>query len=80
MALNMESLPTAEDFTLSPDEIRKLRSRFGMSREKFSKFLNMGFATIWQWETGRTKPSPLALEKLAGLITQIQSKRIDKDF
>lgn len=51
-------------------QVREIRDRLKLSREKFARRLGVSFFTIWRWEKGKTKPSPMA-EKLL--------KEINKD-
>ena len=48
--------------------IRKLRSRLGLTQEKFAAKLGVTFPTINRWENGKVKPSPLALQKIIELL------------
>ncbi len=37
---------------MSPDEIKQLRERYGMSRQEFARLTKLGEATIARWERG----------------------------
>ena len=50
-----------------PTLIRELRTRTGLTQEKFAAKLGVTFPTINRWENGRAKPSPLAMEKIEEL-------------
>jgi putative transcriptional regulator len=59
---------------LSRREIQRIRKQAGVSREVFSKYLNVPVTLISQWERGEKKPSgpslkPLSLVKHKGLET-----------
>lgn len=54
--------------------IRALRDRTGLTQEKFAAKLGVTFPTINRWENGRAKPSPLALEKIEGLLRSLGDK------
>lgn len=54
--------------------IRELRDRTGLTQEKFAAKLGVTFPTINRWENGRAKPSPLALEKIEGLLRSLGDK------
>lgn len=55
----------------APAEVRTvlplaaLRSRVGMSQDKFAKALGIPAATLRNWEQGRTKPDPIAVSFFA---------------
>ena len=40
----------------------------GLTQEKFAAKLGVTFPTINRWENGRTKPSPLALQRIKELL------------
>ena len=40
-----------------PDDIRRLRERFGLSQAEISNALGLGGKTWTRWETGRERPS-----------------------
>ncbi len=47
-----------------PRFIRKLRKRFGLTQQELATRLNVALPTVSRWETGKTKASPLALDKI----------------
>jgi len=49
--------------------IREVRGRLGLTQEKFAAKLGVTLPTVDRWENGRSKPSPLAREKLQELIS-----------
>ena len=51
-----------------PRFVRELRKRTGLTQEKFAAKLGVTFPTINRWENGRTKPSPLAMQKIEELL------------
>jgi len=51
--------------------VRDLRVRLGLTQEKFAARLGVTFPTINRWENGRAKPSPLAREKIDGLLRDL---------
>lgn len=63
IALNEKSSPE--------DLIREVRDRLGLAQEKFAAKPGMTLPTINRWENGRTKPSPLAIQGLRGLVAAI---------
>jgi DNA-binding transcriptional regulator YiaG len=48
--------------------IREVRSRLGLTQEKFAAKLGVTLPTINRWENGRASPSPLAMRNLRELI------------
>ena len=48
--------------------VRDLRERTGLTQEKFAAQLGVTFPTINRWENNRSKPSPLAMQKIKELI------------
>jgi len=51
--------------------VRELRNRLGLTQEKMAARLGVTFPTINRWENGRTKPSPLALKQIEGLLVDL---------
>lgn len=51
--------------------IRELRNSLGLTQEKFAAKLGVTCLTINCWENGRSKPSPLAMEKVEGMLTEM---------
>ncbi len=54
--------------------VRELRELTGLTQEKFAARLGVTFPTINRWENNRAKPSPLALEKIEGLLRSLGDK------
>ena len=54
--------------------IRELRKLTGLTQEKFAAKLGVTFPTINRWENDRAKPSPLAMEKIEGLMRSLGDK------
>lgn len=48
--------------------IRTIRTRLGMTQEKFAARLGVTFTSVNRWENGRTKPSPLALRQIEDIV------------
>ena len=49
-------------------DIRELRKQLGLSQDKLAALLGVAPYTVRRWESGKSKPSPLALEKLEQII------------
>jgi len=41
---------------LSPEEIKELRQKLGLTQEEFGRLLGVGFATVNRWENGKAEP------------------------
>ncbi len=54
-----------------PRLVRELRKRTGLTQEKFAAKLGVTFPTINRWENGRTRPSPLATQKIEELLRKM---------
>lgn len=57
----------AEDFSVF---IRNMRLNMNMSQEDLAKELGVSFATINRWETGKNKPSRMAVATLEKFCLQ----------
>ena len=51
--------------------VRELRERTGLSQEKFAAKLGVTFPTINRWENGRSKPSPLAMQRIEDFLQNL---------
>lgn len=56
------------------DEIKEVRQALGLTQEQFAVKLGVTFPTVNRWENLKTKPSPLALQKLQKLIDYHRKK------
>ncbi len=54
-----------------PQLIRNLREKTGLTQEKFATKLGVTLLTVNRWENGRTKPSPLAMQKVEKLLRRM---------
>jgi transcriptional regulator with XRE-family HTH domain len=57
--------------------IRDLRLAFGLTQEQFAATLGVTYTTINRWENGRSTPSPLAMEKIEGMLEEMGDKGMD---
>ena len=48
--------------------IREVRTRLGLTQEKFAARLGVTLPTINRWENDRASPSPLAMRNLRELV------------
>lgn len=60
--------------------VRKLREQLGLTQEKFAAKLGVTFPTINRWENGRSRPSPLALQRLEELLREVGNKNLLKRY
>lgn len=51
--------------------IRELRLENGLTQEQFAAEVGVTYASINRWENGHTKPSPLAMQKIEGMLRHI---------
>jgi len=49
---------------LSAEDIRSLRARLGMTRERFARLVGVSPGSIFGWETGRTIPRGRSMERV----------------
>ncbi|BAY14193.1 helix-turn-helix domain-containing protein [Calothrix sp. NIES-2098] len=57
--------------------IRELRLLSNLTQEQFAAHLGVTYPTINRWENGRTKPSPLAMEKIEVQLIQMGDRGKD---
>lgn len=48
--------------------ICELRLEIGLTQEQFAAEFGVTYSTVNRWENGRSKPSPLAMQKLEGML------------
>lgn len=48
--------------------IRELRQNFLLSQEALARKLGVAVRTVARWESGDSKPSPLAIEKIHQIL------------
>ena len=53
------------------DKIKECRNLKGWSQENLARHLGVSLQTVHRWETGRTIPSPLAMEKLQEILDDV---------
>jgi len=60
-----------------PGLIRELRKQTGLTQEKFAAKLGVTFPTINRWENGRSKPSPLAMQRIIKMLRNMGGKNVN---
>ncbi len=48
--------------------IRELRLETGLTQEQFAAQLGVTYSSINRWENGRSKLSPMAMQKIEGML------------
>ncbi len=56
--------------------IRGLRSKLGLTQEKFAQKVGVSFSTVNEWENGKRKPSPLAMKQLESLVQEVGEESV----
>jgi len=51
--------------------VRELRTRLGLTQEKFAAKLGVTSPSVNRWENGRARPSPLALKQIEDLLREM---------
>lgn len=51
--------------------LRELRLENGLTQEQFAAELGVTYSSMNRWENGHTKPSPLAMQKIEGMLQQM---------
>ncbi len=52
--------------------VREIRVKLGLTQEQFALKLGVSFPTVNRWENQKTKPSPLAIQKLQKLLSSLK--------
>ena len=60
-------------------EIRSLREVLGMTQEQLARAIGVSYSTVSRWETGRGRPSPLAVQRLRELRERLRSTDDSKE-
>ena len=51
--------------------IREIRLETRLTQEQFAAEFGVTYSSMNRWENGRSKPSPLAMQKIAGKLRQM---------
>jgi len=51
-----------------PKMIKKLRTTLELTQEQFAAKVGVTFSTVNRWESGKSKPSPLAMKQIKNLV------------
>jgi DNA-binding transcriptional regulator YiaG len=63
---------------MTPDGIKKLRERLGLTQEKFAKLVFANRVTVARWESGANKPLGIYLRKLEDLAAKAKKRSMGK--
>ena len=55
--------------------VLEIRLEMGLTQEQFAAKLGVSFPTVNRWENKKTKPSPLAIQKLQKLLSTLKKKK-----
>lgn len=55
--------------------VLEIRLQMGLTQEQFAAKLGVSFPTVNRWENKKTKPSPLAIQKLQKLLSSLKKKK-----
>jgi transcriptional regulator with XRE-family HTH domain len=61
-------MDTFDKFT---DKLKYCRYRKGWTQELLARNIGVSLNTVQRWESGKTHPSPLAMEKLEALLGDV---------
>jgi len=53
------------------NKIRQCRKLKGWTQEQLARNIGVSLNTVQRWEAGKTRPSPLAMEKLQELLEDV---------
>ena len=54
--------------------VKELRERLGLSQEGLARLLNVSTGSVHRWESGRSNPLPVVIEKLEALEREAERK------
>lgn len=57
--------------------ILELRQELGISQKQFAEQLEVAISTVKRWENNRSKPSPLALKHISGMLQRLGKPGLD---
>ena len=55
--------------------VLEIRLEMGLTQQQFAAKLGVSFPTVNRWENKKTKPSPLAIQKLQKILSALQKKK-----
>jgi len=67
MSAEKKTKPNTKDNDLAR-KIRELRSESDLTQEQFAANIGVTFSTVNRWESGKNKPSPLAMRQIEEMM------------
>jgi len=64
LTLKTHQVEQPVELTITPYEIKAIRTQFTMSRQIFARYLHISNRTLENWEQGRSKPNEQAITLL----------------
>ena len=64
LTLKTHQIDLPIQLVVSPEEIKKIREKYKMSRQVFARYLHTSSRTLENWEQGRSKPNEQAITLL----------------
>ena len=55
-------------------DVKEIRKRLGLTIQQLSERIGVTTGTVWRWEKGTTKPSPLARKSINILLEENQKE------
>ncbi len=56
-------------------KIKELRTAFGLTQEQFAAKAGVTYTTVNRWENNKSKPSPLALQRIEELQNELKQNK-----
>ncbi len=57
--------------------VKETRKRLGLTQLQFAKTLGVSFQSVNRWERGRTKPLPIILKQIEGMVREMGDRGQD---
>ena len=54
--IKRDEMPSSRSFMFRPDDIKKIRSKLGLSQSEFALLIGVSVSTLQNWEQGRRHP------------------------
>ncbi len=57
--------------------VKETRKRLGLTQLQFAQTLGVSFQSVNRWERGRTKPLPIILKQIEGMVREMGDRGQD---
>jgi len=57
--------------------VKETRKRLGLTQLQFAKTLGVSFQSVNRWERGKTKPLPIVLKQIEGMVREMGDRGQD---